>query len=348
MNPKKRAVTVAVAGTAIGAAGLAVMAMPAGAGEAPELPPVSAQELVSSVLRADVPALAGTVRIENDLGLPSMPGLPVLDADSARVYHDGDEGSRIALEQGSSELTVVQSGDTVWSYDSAENSATKLTVPAEAREHRAHAEEEFSDPASAAGRMLDYVRQSSTVSVDGTASVADRPAYELVLTPKPTERTLLREVRIAVDSETRVPLRMSVLTNGTTEPALEIGFTDIDFAQQPANLFQFTPPQGATVTEERPQAHDERLPEGAIGEFSGEGWDTVYVGTVPAELTAAPGSEGRDVQGMLDQFGTRVSGDFGSGYAIETKVGTAIVTDDGRFAVGAVPQQVLTDALAQR
>jgi hypothetical protein len=29
-------------------------------------------------------------------------------------------------------------------------------------------------------------------------------------------------------------------------------------------------------------------------------------------------------------------------------VGTAIITDDGRFAAGAVPQQVLFDALAAK
>jgi hypothetical protein len=31
--------------------------------------------------------------------------------------------------------------------------------------------------------------------VDGTAEVAGRPAYDLVLTPAAAERTLLREVR---------------------------------------------------------------------------------------------------------------------------------------------------------
>ena len=35
----------------------------------------------------------------------------------------------------------------------------------------------------------------------------------------------------------------------------------------------------------------------------------------------------------------------GSGRLITTAVGSAIITDDGRVAAGAVPEQVLTDAL---
>ncbi|MBK1785679.1 LolA family protein [Prauserella cavernicola] len=350
MNPKKRAVTVAVAGTAAGAIGLGIMAMPAGAGEAPELPSVSAQELVESVLKADPPALSGNVAIDNDLGLPAMPGMAMLNVESARVYHDGDHASRIALEQNGSEVTLVQNGGTAWSYDAADNTATKTTLPENAeRKHKAAGQDELADPSSAAATMLDYVRQSSTVAVDGTATVADRAAYELVLTPKPTERTLLREVRIAVDAENRLPLRMSVLTNGTTEPALQIGFTDIDFGPQPADLFEFSPPQGAEVTDSQPRNKPEQLPDKPAGEVTGEGWDSVYVGSVPPEtLDRRPDSDGPDARGLLDQFGTRVQGEFGSGYVVSTKVGTALITDDGRFAVGAVPQQVLTEALGTR
>ncbi|MEU6645750.1 outer membrane lipoprotein carrier protein LolA [Saccharomonospora sp. NPDC046836] len=345
MNPKKRAVAVAVAGTAIGAAGLAVLAVPAGAGEAPQLPPVSAEALVKSVLEADVPALSGDVAIDNSLGLPSVPGMPVLGSESARVYYDGNNASRFAVQESNSELTVVHNGTTVWTYNSTDNSATKMTLPA-AERHQLPENGQLADPASAATQLLDYIQQSSTVTVDGTARVADRPAYELVLTPKPTERTLLREVRIAVDSETRVPLRMSVHTNGTTEPALQIGFTRIDFAAQPADLFQFTPPQGARVTENqtKPGTH-EQPPTDAESSIVGDGWDTVFVGRMPAGAPSGGEGDNVNVEALLQQMGRPVSGAFGSGYVIDTKVGTALVTSDGRVAFGAVPEQVLTQAL---
>ena len=49
----------------------------------------------------------------------------------------------------------------------------------------------------------------------------------------------------------------------------------------------------------------------------------------------------------LSALGTPVSGPWGSGRVITTAVATVIVTDDGRIAAGAVPQQVLTEALAR-
>ena len=51
------------------------------------------------------------------------------------------------------------------------------------------------DPDGGGDRAIEQLRATSTVAVDGTAEVAGRDAYELVLTPAPTERTLLREVR---------------------------------------------------------------------------------------------------------------------------------------------------------
>ena len=43
----------------------------------------------------------------------------------------------------------------------------------------------------------------------------------------------------------------------------------------------------------------------------------------------------------------RPDGSWGSGRLISTAVASAIVTDDGRVAAGAVPEQVLTEALAR-
>lgn len=348
MRVKTRAVTVAVAGTVAGVTGLAVLAMPAGAGEAPELPPISAQALVESALTAQAPALSGTIAVDNHLGLPAAPGMTALNADSARVFYDGAGHSRLAAQQDGTEFTVVRGSDAVWLYDSSEREATR--VPLTDMPEHAAGTAELADPAALTTRLLDEVRQSSTVAVDGTATVADRAAYELVLTPKPDERTLLREVRVAVDSETRLPLRLSVFTHGTTEPAVQVGFTDISFGAQPAELFRFTPPRGATVTEEAPSPSDAQpQPDPAATKVVGEGWDTVLVSTLPTELRSAPASgDGTDPQALLRQLGKPVTGSYGSGYLITTTAATALVTDDGRVAVGAVPEQVLEQALGSR
>ncbi|SFP35583.1 hypothetical protein SAMN05421810_102346 [Amycolatopsis arida] len=345
MNPKRRAAAVAVAGTVLGAVGLGAIAWPAGAKDAPELPAVSAEELVESVLRAEPPALTGTVEVDDDLGIPAVPGLSELDIDSAQVFTDGEGRGRVALRQDTGEKTIVHDGTTLWRYDSTDNSVVRTALPA-GEKGKGHQAARDADPTALATDLLGQVRESSTVSVDGTATVADRAAYELVLTPKPTERTMLREVRVAVDAERRVPLRLSVLTNGTTEPALRVGFTDVEFGPQPAEWFTFTPPPGATVTEEQANREHGERPTGVEPRLVGEGWDTVLVTELPA---AVPGGTGEtDVSGLVARVGRPVSGAFGTGHVVTTKVGAALLTSDGRIAAGAVPEQVLMQALEQR
>lgn len=351
MNTKRKAATVAVAGTAAGALGLGLVAMPAGAEGAPELPNIGAKQLVGSVLKAEPPAMSGTATVDNQLGLPAVPGMPALDAQSARIYHDGDGNGRVAMEQQSSEVTYVLDGREFWSYDSAAGTATRAELPADARKKHGNPKAAGADPARAATQVVDKLEESSNVSVDGTARVAGRAAYELVLTPKPDERTLVREVRVAVDAEKRLPLRLSVLTHGTTEPAFEMGFSEIEFGPQPDRLFEFSPPEGTKVTEP-----DGDRPDGKRGDsdgppqfdVTGEGWDTVVLTRVPQELRERAEDSGADVNGMLERFGKPVRGEFGSGHVIETRIGTALITEDGRLAAGAVPQQVLQQALENR
>jgi len=362
MEPKKKAITAAVLGSALGIGGLAVIAMPATAGAAPTLPTVSAESLVQSVATAKTPALAGKVKVTNNLGLPGLnmvPGAGVLNLDSADVYNDGNGRSKIAIHQGNTQETITHDGTTVWDYSSSDNTVTKHTVPAEALE-KPNATEKMTDPTTAATQLLATMRETSTVAVDGTASVAGRDAYELVLTPKPTERTLLREIRVAVDSETRLPLRLDVLTNGSADPALQIAFSEVSFGPQDAAQFQFTPPKGAKVTESQPKLDDTTKNELDKAQEAvkvvGDGWDTVVTGTIPADLLSgkpASGTEAKqgksvDPKALLSRIGKPVNGTWGSGYAITTKVGTAILTDDGRFAAGAVPEQVLFEALAAK
>lgn len=352
-----RAWIAAATGTALGVAGLAVIAMPAGAGEAPELPEISATELVESALSAEPTGFAGTVGVDNALGLPDISGLPLAGFDSAQVHHDGEGRARVGVQRGSSEYTVVKDADGVWTYDSAENTATRHTKPEAASEHRKHADEpELSDPAAAATTIIDKLSETSTVSIDGTARVADRPVYELVLTPKPSERTLLREVKVSIDYDTRLPLKFEVLPNGSPDPVVSVGFTEFTVGEQPESLFDFSPPKGAKVVEEDGSEHAEAAKEhsdeaAAFGErldVVGDGWDTVLTGTLPEELPNSGRGGQSDPRALLERVGKPVEGKFGTGYVITTRAGTGLVTDDGRFAVGAVPQQVLIEALEAR
>ncbi len=330
----------AAAGVAVaGVVGLGLLAVPAGAGAAPVLPEVAPEELVASVLQADPDAFAGTVELHNSLGLPALPDMPQAGdgTSTARIWSDGDDGGRVQLPTDDGERTLVSDGDTFWAWDSADR-----TVVTGSKGDAERPDADLADPTAAATEAIRTLQSSSTVTVDGTAEVAGRGAYELVLTPAPAERTLLREVRIAVDAEQRIPLRLTVLATGSSDPVLQVGFTELTFGAQDASLFTFTPPPGATV--EEPPADGVRpegdRPEGAVApNVVGDGWDTVVVASIPT---------GAEAGGMdLSALGTPVSGPWGSGTLISTAVANAILTDDGRVAAGAVPEQVLTEALSR-
>lgn len=338
--------TVAAGVAVAGAVGLGLLAVPGGAGAAPELPPVTAADLVGSVLAARPGAFGGTVELDNALGLPALPNLPqAADGTStARVWSDGEGRGRIQVPTKAGERTLVSDGATFWSWNSEDRTVTR------APEHSAQRPEgAATDPTAAATQALAALQPTSEISVDGTAEVAGRPAYELVLAPVPSERTLLREVRIAVDADKRVPLRLTVLANGSSDPALQLGFTNLTFGAQDPSLFTFTPPPGATVQDEqRRQGGQAGKPEAAGPTVVGKGWDTVIVTKKPAQAPAR-GAEGDRSGGSayLSALGTPVSGPWGSGRLITTAVAGAIVTDDGRIAAGAVPEQVLAEALSQ-
>ncbi|QUQ69112.1 LolA family protein [Kutzneria sp. CA-103260] len=366
MSGKKAGLVVGAAGVLAGVVGLGVLAAPAGAGPAPVLPKVSAEELVQSVLTTkSMPALAGTVTATNNLGLPAVPGLGQASrflsngSTNTQVWTDGKGRGRLSLPNATSEETVVFDGATVWDWTSSNNTVHKETgAPDKAHPDKPSNGEVATDPAQAAKQIIALINKDSTVKVDGTATVAGRSAYELVLAPKPTERTMLREVRIAVDSETKIPLQLSVLANGNAQPVAQIGFSKLEVAAQDPALFTFTPPANAKVVtgsaDEAKQKASEvkgQLPEPKV---VGSGWDTVLVTKLPAgalsgsadRSATTKGGENVDPSRLLGQLGKRVTGPWGSGYEISTAVGTALVLDDGRVAVGAVPEQALTDALA--
>lgn len=369
MNRKNIVLTATSIGAALGVAGLVSLAVPAGAGERPSLPDVTAEELMTSLLEAQPPAMGGTVEADNRLGLPTLPGMGTLSrADvELRVWADGDGRSRLSVPSRTGERTVVNDGETVWSWDSASRTVTRSPMTG------SPAGAEQLDPTTAVRELLGAVEDSSTVTVDDTAEVAGRDAYELVLAPAPTERTLLREIRVAVDAAERLPLRLEVLAHGSTEPVFAIGFTELDVAPQNPELFRFTPPDGATVTE--PEDLPDHLPEGTVPgvhefadlfELFGDGWDTVLVAELPDDLFTGnfPGSthrDDRDGRGpwrhgntggfnpgmLLEQIGSPVRGEWGEGTMITSAVVSAIITTDGRIAAGAVPEQVLVEALSR-
>jgi len=273
------------------------------------------------------------VQLDNELGLPALPDLPQAanGTSTAQVWSGGGGKGRVQIPSPTGERTLVSDGTTFWAWNSDDRTVTKGTRQPDQNQAQ------MADPTKAATDALAALQPTSNVSVDGTDEVAGRPVYDLVLAPKPTERTLLREVRIAVDAQERMPLQLTVLAQGSTSPALQVGFTDLTFGPQDPGRFTFTPPAGATVKDA--PSRDAQQQQRDKPTVVGDGWDRVIVEQVP--------QNNPDRAKQLAGLGTPTSGSWGNGRLIKTAVATAIITEDGRVAMGAVPEQVLSETLSR-
>jgi outer membrane lipoprotein-sorting protein len=378
MDRRKATLGGAGVGVVAGVVGLVVLASPAGAGPAPSLPATTPQALVQSVLTSSVPSMSGTVAVDNNLGLPAIPGVPELQNGTSqlRVWSDGTGRTRVSIPTATSEQTIVDDGTTMYSWDSSGRTVTESPTQKGTAHHKTSGTPlgttTPADPASLAKQLVAGLQSSSNITVDGTDTVAGQPAYDLVLTPKSTQRTLLREVKIAIDANKHIPLQLTVLGDNSSTPAVQVGFANVDYGPQQSSLFTFTPPAGATINKHTDSDSNMAQKDASKLEpkIVGTGWDTVAIIAMPSGSANAlpstpsgtqsnsgmPGlSSGSSQRGasadplsLARQFGTPVSGSWGSGWVIGTNIGTALITSDGKVAVGLVPQQVLTEALGSK
>lgn len=370
MNRRMATLGVAAAGVVAGAVGLGVLAAPAGAGQPPNLPAISPAALVQSVITAKPTAMGGTVEVDNNLGLPAIPDLPsqlTNGTSQIRMWTDGTGKARVSLPSNSAEQTYVDDGTTLYDWDSTSKTVTENPAGEHARAGQTPSKDTGRelDPAAMAQQLVSQMQATSTIEVGGTDTVAGRPVYDLVLTPKAQEKTLLRQVQISIDSQTRLPLRVSVLANGSSTPAVQVGFTSIDVGPQDPSLFTFTPPAGATVTHgDSPNKQLGKATDQTAPTIVGSGWDTVIMAKLPAgTMTSGAGdssgstnsgipgrssssSRSASPMGLISQFGTPVSGSWGHGWVINTSIATVLVTSDGQVVAGFVPEQVLISDLA--
>jgi outer membrane lipoprotein-sorting protein len=330
----------------------------------PSLPQRSAAQLLVDVQNAKVAGLSGTVVETADLGLPPLSGLAggqggmdvsklVTGSNTARVWYAGQDRVRVALLGPLGETDVIRNGPDVWTWQSRNNSATHLKVPAGAAGHRPAtlAERVPSTPQEAADAALAAIDPSTVVSTTGAASVAGRDAYELVLTPRDTA-SLVGQVRLAIDAQQHIPLRVEVYAKGANNPAVRIAFQQISFTVPDAQQFTFNPPAGATVHNEtaaglhrkqgRPGA--EAGPPKGVAEPTvvGKGWTSVLVAKLPASAAKADGP----AKALIGSLPT-VSGAWGRGHLLSGSLFSALLTDDGRVFVGAVAPEKLYEAAAR-
>jgi outer membrane lipoprotein-sorting protein len=369
------AVPVGVVTAALAAGGIGSMLS---ATAAPSLPERSAEQLLIDLQKSRVENFSGTVVQNADLGLPSLPTVGggqgsanltslVSGSHTARVWYAGPEKVRFALLGTLGESDVIRNGRDLWVWSSDDGKATHYTLPADADAaagtHKLPVTPPGtltptplpSSPQEAADQLLKAISPTTDVSTDGTAKVAGRSAYELVLRPK-DEGSRVAQVRLAIDSKEHVPLRVQVFARESGRPAFEVKFEQVSFSKPAESQFTFTAPPGTTTEEgtfpgddEAKQAKDralaerEKAVEGSEPVVIGEGWTSVAVirgGTDVARL-----SDDNPFSAVLESL-PRVSGDWGQGRLLKSKLFSALLTDDGRLLIGAVDPAELYKAAA--
>ncbi|KQR75153.1 hypothetical protein ASF98_04730 [Arthrobacter sp. Leaf337] len=264
----------AAAVPAVIAAAALAGSLPASAGD--PLPAKTPQEVLALMAQHAAPSLSGTLEQTSEIGLPEIPkagptsssgaaaALELLSGPhTARVFVDGTSKMRVQVLDRLAERNAVRSGDQVWLYSSRDNTATHLTLPADAGRHEdvgqykhpgAGMDGVMPTPEDLAGRFLAAADPATEISVLPEVNVAGRAAYNLVVTPR-TEGTLIASVAIAVDGQSGLPLSVELKARGQSEPAFKLAFTSLSLEAPDASLFAFSPPPGATVKEVEVPAH---------------------------------------------------------------------------------------------
>lgn len=296
-----------------------------------------------------------------------------------RIWTDGEHRARVALLGTLSEYSAVVNGPEAWTYSSSEDEVVhyQLTAADRARfealgddavglTHQA----QLPTPQEAAAQVLAHVEEFSTVVVDSQTTVAGRDAYQLIVTPA-SSGTLVDRVTLALDGETMTPLRVQTWSvTDTSAPAVEISFTDVDFEAPGDAALTFSAPAGASQREvlvPLPSEEDlatPRDPDHSTQRVTGTGWETVVeldgvdfaamLAGNPAALTQLPtgspeaqeqllGEFIPDHAGALDQRALyeQLTTEVPEGRLFSSALVSALITNDGRILVGAVPAETL-------
>ncbi|NUU22972.1 MAG: DUF2092 domain-containing protein [Streptomycetaceae bacterium] len=284
----------------------------------PNLPGLTAEEVVAKIAGSQTESLSGSVRITTDLGLPAIPGKGNASPEglasgthTLRVAVDGPDRQRVGIQAELAEYNIIHNGRDLWTYDSRANEVTHTTLPDGTAAPGGKAPGLSMTPQEAAKQLLAAAGPSTQVTVTGTDKVAGRDAYQLRIAPG-QPGSLIGGATVSVDAETGVPLRVVVDTAKGGKPAIDVGFTDVSFQKPSADTFAFKPPSGAKV-EEKNAADGKADPKNAAGALDldlgkltsgfsgtdpkvhGQGWNTVVELRLPAGLGALTGDDkGKD------------------------------------------------------
>src|SRR5579875_663782 len=296
----------------------------------PPLPARTPAQLLAAVAgTTSAPPLTGTVVETASLGLPALPGTGnptslsslLTGSHTINVWYADPGHYRLSTPHTGSESDIIRNGSSTWLWESDSNTVTHATVtPHQARPAmKKPSSGPPLTPQQAANQILAKVGPTTAVSVDSNVTVAGEAAYQLVLKPK-TSDSLIGQVRIAIDGQRGVPLRVQVFAKVEQQP---LGTRQ---ASGPAANDSFTIGHGWLSVADLPSAM-----------------------AVPAKGASNSGSGSNDlgsgdtsaVIGALLRSATPVSGSWGSGKLLRTSVMSVLILDNGRMLAGPVTPNVI-------
>jgi outer membrane lipoprotein-sorting protein len=335
------------------------------AGASPNLPNLTAAQLLVDVEQAHITGFSGQVVENASLGLPELPSLGgdsgntsltslLSGSHTARVWYAGPDKQRFALLGTLGETDIFHNGTDLWQWDSDDLTAVHTTLPASsAARVPTPVHSSTLTPQQLAEEAMAAIDPSTLVTPDENRRIAGRAAYDLVLTPRDAT-SRVGSVRIGIDAQYKLPLSVQVFPRGDkTNAAIDVSFSSIDFSVPPNSEFSFTPPKSAKVTEQAWNDITDGKPSGSGGgtvagkvesaanssmRVLGSGWTSVI---------RLPGSANGQVQ-LLAGALTPVSGSWGTGHLFTSKLISALIVDNGPTFVGAVDPSVLYTAAAAK
>jgi hypothetical protein len=233
-------------------------------------------------------------------------------------------------------------------------------------------------PDSIARHLVQAAGPTTELSVGKNVSVAGHDAYQLTLAPK-HDGSLIASVDVAVDAATWLPLRVRVWSTVQDKPALEAGFTELDYTTPAASVFDFNPPDLAAVEQvtmpgdgDRPASanapKDEAMDSAehvglGLDLLVDAGWasvaelplgDLMAGESVTQDMAAMPAPSDGDLLGeetyhagsapdagaLADLVG-QLGQATDTGTVYSTALFSVLVTDSGRVLAGAVPAATL-------
>jgi hypothetical protein len=330
----------------LGVAALAATGMFKESAASASLPITTPAKLIAAVQQPHLTGFSGTVVSQLSLGLPELPALGSLGdgssmasllagANTLQVWYGGLDKQRVALLGSTDETDLFRDGRELWQWSSADRVAVHTVLPAGTRAPVASlltpGDLTAVTPSALARQALTALEPSTKVTVVRGREVAERSAYELVLTPR-ASATKIGSVRISVDGATKVPLGVQIYARGATSAAVDVAFTRIRFGRPSDTSFKFAPPPDAKVRTNTPELPT-RDPANRRPTKTGTSWTTVvdYRGAAVHTLTNNP---------VWKQL-TPVSGTWGKGRLLDSALLSVLVTSDGRVYAGAVEPSAL-------